>query len=143
MLPKDMVARTDTHLSSTGELVLDRTDSRIYHHLVSNPPPRDTAAQLGDFAGHVGAAPVGHFKFETGPAAPHPNIQVVERARSNAHQDLIRTVERARSNAHQDLIRTRSGVWNVSILDHVEFAMLPEIERFHDLDLPESTTASN
>src|SRR3989304_9445081 len=67
---------------------------RVDRHAVADLDPLDVGADLHHVAGDVGAGPEGERRLERWQAVADPEVQVVQRARADAHEDVARADDR-------------------------------------------------
>jgi len=69
-------------------------DTGIEDDFVAGLEARDVRADFGDFAGNVAAGNVRERNFPAGDAFANPEIEMIERAGADAHQNIIRADSR-------------------------------------------------
>ena len=116
VLPDDVVAGADGALAPPRELVVDEADPGVDHHALADAPAGDPGAQGQDLARDIRTAPVGHLQLQPRPSAPDPDVQVVQGAGPHADHHLA---------------GRKLGVGHVTVAQHIQFAVLLEIDGFH------------
>jgi hypothetical protein len=112
-----MITGTQGVFPPSGVLVTVKTDTGVDNDPPTDVPSADLRADVLDFPGDIGAAPVRHVQSQAGPPPADPDVQVIERTSPHPDHDLIGAGFRIR---------------NIAIADGVEFAVFIKIERFHD-----------
>jgi hypothetical protein len=110
-----VVAGAQRILSATGIFVGSQTDTGVDDDGLACTPAGDISSDLDDFTGDIGSAPVRHAELQAWPAPTHPDIQMIQSAGPDPHDQII---------------GTRRRVGDITVLDDTQVSVFLEIECF-------------